>query len=647
MRNTTSSSGAEAVPTSPYVLCVGLVAAAGALSHPGLWSAVLGVNLPVYVAAVPIAVAVFVSLFVLRPAVARARSALELVTAERDGVRGREMRLKEELQLAEMALKKSEAAQSRAEDAAAARSKYLAAISHQVRVPLSGVTGMADLMSETSLDDEQSALVETVRQSADDLQSILSGVLDFSALESDELTLEDAPFDIREAAEEAVLAEVPAARKKGIELVFDVPPDLQTQARGDKMRVKQMISVLVSNAVKFTERGEVLVSLRGVDRASGAEMEVSVKDTGIGISNADCKRIFAPFSQSDARSAERYGGTGLGLAIASKLAAMMSGHVSVASTEGQGSTFTLRFAHRLRQTARGNGARGPDLSGKRFLVVDDCAPAAEILARQLAAWGAKVECVHGVEDGEDALWESMAGGPEFSAMFLDLSLAGIDATALAARISDKIETLPLVLMAPQDPKGAKAAVAEGIGVAALEKPLQTEGLEKALVRIAEAEADREAEAAQEGEAQPKAPRRQISRPVGPVLQPACIILADDNATNRTLIEKFLADAPMPLIHAPDGVGAVEAFGSWAPDLILMDVSMPRMDGLEATRQIRAAERAQGLARVPIIALTARAMADDRAKCIEAGMDDYVTKPIRKSELKVKITEWTGSRRMTA
>ena len=146
---------------------------------------------------------------------------------------------------------------------------------------------------------------------------------------------------------------------------------------------------------------------------------------------------------------------------------------------------------------------------------------------------------------------------------------------------------------------------------------------------------------------PNARRRQISRPVGPVLQPACIILADDNATNRTLIEKFLADEPMPLIPAPDGVGAVEAFGSWAPDLILMDVSMPRMDGLEATRQIRAAERAQGLARVPIIALTARAMADDRAKCIEAGMDDYVTKPIRKSELKVKITEWTGSRRMTA
>ncbi|MEO1195420.1 MAG: response regulator [Pseudomonadota bacterium] len=647
MRDPSSNTGPEQVPSFPYLLCVGLVAAAGGLSHPGLWSLALGANLPPYVAAAPVGMALLVTFVVLRPALARARSVVDLLVAERDGTRGREMRLKDELQLAELALKKAEAAQSHAEAAAAARSKYLAAISHQVRVPLSGVTGMSDLLSETKLDDEQAALVDTVRQSADDLQSILSGVLDFSALESAELTLEDAPYDIREAAEEAVLAEVAAARKKGIELVFDAPPDLPTEARGDKDRVKQMIAVLVSNAVKFTQRGEVVVSLRGVDRAAGAEMEVSVKDTGIGIPEADRKKIFAPFSQGDARSVERYGGTGLGLAIASKLAALMSGQVSVKSTPGEGSTFTLRFAHRLRQTARGNATRGPDLSGQRFLVVDDCTPAADVLARQLSFWGATVESVRGVEDGEDALWDSMAGGPQFSAMFLDLSLSGIDATALAARISEKIETLPLVLMSPQDPKGARAAVAEGIGVAALEKPFRTENLEKALVRIAEAQADRIAETATNDEAAPKPPRRQLSRPLGPVLQPACIILADDNATNRTLIEKFLADEPMTLIHAPDGVGAVEAFGSWAPDLILMDVSMPRMDGLEATRKIRAAERAQGLARVPIIALTARAMADDRAKCIEAGMDDYVTKPIRKAELKVKITEWTGSRRMTA
>lgn len=647
MRNTPSTTGPEQVQSVPFFLAVGLVAGAAGLAHPGLWQVLFGISMPVYSAALPVVVAAMVSVFVVRPAIARSRSVADLLAAERDGARGREAHLKDEMQLAELALKKAENAQARAEDAADARSQYLAAISHQVRVPLSGVTGMSDLIAETQLDDEQAALVDTVRQSADDLQSILSGVLDYSALESGELTLEDAPFDIREAAEEAVLAEVPGARKKGIELVFDAPPDLVTQARGDKKRVSQMISVLVSNAVKFTERGHVVVALRGGDRTAGAEMEVSVTDTGIGVAEADCKRIFAPFTQGDARSVERYGGTGLGLAIASRLAAMMSGHVSVSSTHGKGSTFTLRFAHRLRQTARGHGTRGPDLSGQRMLIVDDCAPAAAVLARQLSAWGAQVECVHGLEEGEDALWDSMAGGPEFAAMFLDLSLSGIDATALAVRIAEKIEALPLVLMSPQDPKAAKAAVSEGIGIAVLDKPFALEGLEKALSRIAEAQIDRGAEDGSQGNDATPAPRRPVSRSIGPVLQPACIILADDNATNRTLIEKFLADEPMTLIHAPDGVGAVEAFASWAPDLILMDVSMPRMDGLEATRQIRAAERTQGLARVPIIALTARAMADDRAKCIEAGMDDYVTKPIRKSDLKVKITEWTGSRRMTA
>lgn len=622
-----------------------LVAIAGVLSHPGLVAAVTGQLLPIYAAAAPFGVLALAYMAIVRPALARQASMADGVVVERDGARAREAQLKNELEVSELALGMAERAQIEAETTAAAKAQYLAAISREVRTPLTGVIGISDLLAETNLDGEQAAMTDTLRQSAEELQATLSGVLDFSSLETGELKLDDAPFDIREAAERAVMGEVPAARKKGIEIVFDSPPGLLTQARGDARRVEQMIAALVSNAVKYTERGEVVVALRAVDRPSGAEMAVSVKDSGIGVSHEDAKRIFEPFVRGEVAKSRRYAGTGLGLAVASKLAGLMQGRIELASEPGEGSTFTLRFAHRLRPTARGDDGASRDMQGQRILIVEDCAPAAEVLARQLKSWGARVETVVSLEEGEDALWDSLANGPEFTAMFLDVSLGGIDGLALASLIASKLENLPVVMMSPQDPRGAKSACADGVGVAVLEKPYRQEDLAKVLVRVAEAQSDARVDAS-DADAKVKA-QRAPSRPNGPILQPGCIVLADDNATNRTLIEKFLADEEMTLIHAPDGIGAVEAFSDWAPDLILMDVSMPRMDGLEATRKIREAERAQGLSRVPIIALTARAMANDRSKCLEAGMDDYVTKPIRKSELKAKITEWTAVQRKTA
>ena len=623
------------VPFFGAVFCVGLSAV---VAHPGFWPG----QTPALAIAVPAFVAMITAFLVLRPMRRKSIEVLQAFEAERDGAVARANRLSEDLEVAELALAQSDAGRRRAEGAAAAKARYLSVISQEVRTPLTGVIGMSDLLAETQLDDEQEALVETVRQSSEDLQAVLSAVVDFAALETNELQLEDAPFDLLEAAERVLRDERGAARKKGIELVLDAWPGVLTKARGDGRRFQQLLSLLVSNAVKFTDRGHVVLRLGTGDQTLGTDAVIVVEDTGIGIRAEDHARIFHPFVQGGSPDGRRYGGPGLGLSLADRLASLMAGRIEVASTEGEGSRFTLRIAQRLRQTARGSAPAGPDLGGSRFLIVDDCAPAAGVLARQLRYWGADVEVVATVEEGEDGLWEGLATGPDFTAVFIDISLPGIDGIALASRIAEKVQHLPLILMSPSDLRAAKAAVREGVGVASLEKPMRVDDLKAALETVKRAGKELKVT-----EARTEGPTSTVTRPIGPVLQPACIVLADDNATNRILIEKFLADEPMTLIHASDGMGAIEAFSSWAPDLILMDVAMPRMDGLEATRRIRSAERAQGAARVPIIALTARAEASDREHCLEAGMDDYVTKPIRKSELKAKLTEWVHPARKRA
>ncbi len=637
MRKTQSRAGQVRLSPIPILLGLGSVAGSAILSHSLIWPG----DAPLWTMAVPFAVAVAVAAFVQFGFLRKLAANMHDISAEKDGAVLRANRLSDDLEVAELALTQSNAGKQRAEGAAAAKARYLSAISQEVRTPLTGVIGMSDLLSETQLDDEQRALVQTVRQSADDLQSVLSAVVDFAALETNELVLEDAPFDLLDVAEQALLKESAAARNKGVELVLDVRPGFLTMARGDARRLGQLLSLLVSNAVKFTDRGHVVLRLEGGEGAGGSDVCFLVEDTGIGIRAEDHDRIFHPFVQCHGGT-RRYGGAGLGLSVAEGLAALMAGTMEVTSQQGKGTRVAVRVAHRLRQTARGAQPSGPDLAGKRYLVVDDCLPAASVLARQLQFWGAKVETVATIEDGEDSLWEGLAKGPDYSAVFMDISLPGIDGIALASRIAEKIEHLPMILMSPNKLAAAKAAVREGVGIATLEKPFRTKDLKSALSAVGAA-----AEALGQHLPGGAPMRARVSRPLGPILQPACIVLADDNTTNRILIEKFLADEPMTLIHAVDGIGAVEAFSNWAPDLILMDVAMPRMDGLEATRRIRSAERDQGLARVPIIALTARAMAADRNHCLDAGMDDYVTKPIRKADLKAKLTEWVQPARKRA
>lgn len=569
----------------------------------------------------------------------RVRAIVEYLRSERDSALLRHRRRLDELASADAAVSKARSAVERAEARAAASSRFLATLSHAARTPLTGVIGMADLLSETPLDDEQSALVSTVLQSARSLETLVSNVLLFSRLEMGDLELDDVPYDIGEVAERVVSDHAGAARNKGLEIVLDAAPDLFTKVRGDSARVAQIMSILIDNAIKFTERGEIVLRVSARDRSGASEMTIEIEDTGCGIARDDIGRVFAPFVQVNREAAERYGGTGLGLSIAKRLARLMGGRIDARSTVGEGSVFSFQFALRQRAMARDAEAPRIDLSGCTFLVVDDSDAARRTLVRQIEAWGGKAVIAASTEEAEDAVWTLMAQGESIDAAFIDATLPDGDGAVLGRRLLELgMRRFPIVAMSALEAHyelPREGDNQEGHFVARIPKPLLKAPLLDTLREISSLSGVMQQ--APPVEMQPPAPGSREP------LMPACIILADDNATNRILIEKFLADESMTLIHVPDGVGAVEAFRDWAPDLILMDVSMPRMDGLEATRSIRAMERTQPGTRVPIIALTARALSEDREACLAAGMDDYVTKPIRKAELKSKIEEWTRSR----
>ncbi|MGH1355499.1 MAG: response regulator [Thalassovita sp.] len=513
-------------------------------------------------------------------------------------------------------------ARERAEAASRAKSAFLANMSHEIRTPMNGVVGMSELLSDTSLTEEQRLFVTTIKNSAEALLVIINDVLDYSKIEANKLVLHSEPFDLERCIHEVVMLLQPMARDKGIDLLIDYDLFLPTMFEGDPGRIRQVLTNLVGNAVKFTEAGHVMVRVVGLQPGDSpsTHIHVTIEDTGIGIPSGKVDHIFGEFNQVEDEKNRKFEGTGLGLAITQRLIQLMKGQIWVDSEEGVGSSFGFRVTLPATEIMTEIAPVLPEQL-KRVLVVDDLSVNQEVLARQMEILGIETVCC---SSGAEALEQLDKG---FDVVMTDHNMPSMDGIALAKQIRKRGNDVPILLFSSNSTY-AEMEKGKKYIQAIMTKPTPRREL-FARLRELGAQLEEKPETSSNPPTEPVQSTRAITG--AEQLRQMRVLAAEDNRTNRLVLTKMLKDADIELHFAENGREAVQLYTDVVPDVILMDISMPGMDGKEATRAIRKIEKSSG-AHVPIIAMTAHAMNGDSQDILKAGLDHYLTKPLRKPEI---------------
>ncbi len=556
-------------------------------------------------------------------------SLFQAATSLEGKVRERTDALEHALRRLEDSNRDLEIARGAAEQANRAKSDFLANMSHEIRTPINGVLGMTELLYSTGLNRRQRQLADTIRTSAVSLLDIINDILDLSKIESGKLELDETEIDVREIVEDIGDLFAERAQSKGLELVTSIPPKMRTTYVGDPVRLRQVLTNLVGNAIKFTYTGEIVIGVCLVENGDdGTTLKFSIRDSGIGISPEAQERIFESFAQADGSTTRKFGGTGLGLTICRQLVELMGGAIDVQGQPGRGSVFW--FTAKLKPSDHTIEPSGhEDLRGVRVLVVDDNSTSANVLCNQLNAWGMRSQCTSDPHCALDLLRSEKASGDPFDLVLLDASLPDSASLDIACAVGDdsefeQLRTIVLISVTDTDAEAWKRA-----GVAScVVKPVRQSLLCNSLMGAIH---DTEDESWSVQDAAPAS---------GPVRFHGKVLLAEDNLINQQVASGMLTEFGVEVDIVANGVQALSALSNSEYDLVLMDCQMPEMDGLEATEEVRRVESEQSSAeRIPIVALTASALAGDRERCLAAGMDSYMSKPFTRAQLQSLLTSW--------